>query len=328
MSELAQHPDTVTTAAGPRPPILPRPAPSATPAPYLALGLLALIWGASFLFIKLAIQDMSPAALVLIRALSAVATLWVILLATGRAPSLRDLKGRTLNFLVMGLFGSLIPWYLFNWSEIYISSGLASIFNATTPLWTAIFAIWVTPNERPGRINFVGVGLGLAGTLVLFAPDLIRSGANPATIGSGAALLASAVYAAGALFQRRRMDGIDPFKAAFWQMAMTALVGLPLALPTIASVRLEPLGLAAALVLGVIGSGLAYILYYYLLNTLGGTRATTVTFLLPVTAVFWGVVLLHERLTVPILVGMAVILAGVALVSLPSRKRATGAAAR
>src|SRR4029077_14189693 len=120
----------------------------------------------------------------------------------------------------------------------------------------------------------------------------------------------------------RRLRGVSPLQVGFWQLALTAPLAFAAALPTIGSRLWRLPSIVAMLVLGAAGSGIAYLLYYYMMNTLGATRATTVTFLLPVTAVFWGASLLHEAITIPILAGMIVILLGVFLTSRPRKPRA------
>jgi drug/metabolite transporter (DMT)-like permease len=291
---------------------------------YAALGLLALIWGASFLFIKLAVRDMSPSTLVLSRAIFGGVTLGVIFAARRQTPFPGGTRARLLPFLIMAIFGSLLPWFGFGFGELSISSALASILNATTPLWTAVFAYWVTPAERPSPLNYVGVAIGFVGTGILIAPDLIGQPLRATTLGTLAVAGAAASYAVAALVQRRRLRGVSPLQVGFWQLALTAPLAFAAALPTIGATHLRPASVAAMLVLGVGGSGIAYLLYYYMMNTLGATRATTVTFLLPVTAVFWGASILREAITVPILAGMAVILLGVFLTS---RERTRPAAA-
>ena len=290
-----------------------RPQPGSLVLPYLALGLLALIWGASFLFIKVADEDMSAAMLVLIRSVSGAATLGLVFAARRQSPFPRGTGSRLPAYVVMGLFGSLLPWAGFAFGEIYISSALASIINATTPLWTAIFAYWVTPAERPSPLNYLGVGVGLAGTAVLLAPQLLGQPLRATTIGTLAVVAAAASYAVAALFQRRGLRGVSPVMAGFWQVATTSVMSLPFAVPAAGSTHLHLASLASVLALGIFGSGVAYLLYYYMLNTLGATRATTVTFLLPVTALFWGVTILHESVTLPMLAGMLIILSGVFL---------------
>ena len=285
---------------------------------YAALLLLALIWGASFLFIKLAIRDMSPTTLVFLRSLAGLITLAAVLAARRQPFAPRGTRNRLLAFTGMAVFGSLVPWFGFGFGELSISSALASILNATTPLWTAIFAFWVTPNERPSPVNYLGVAIGFVGTGVLVAPDLIGHPLKATTIGTLAVAGASACYAVAALIQRRRLRGVSSLQVGFWQLLFTTPLALAVSAPTIGTTHLHPLSVLAVLVLGVGGSGIAYLLYYFMMNTLGATRATTVTFLLPLTAVFWGATLLHEVITVQTIVAMAVILGGVFLTSRPS----------
>ena len=294
---------------------------------YAALLLLALIWGASFLFIKLAVRDMSPATLVLSRAVFGAVTLGLIFAARRQTPIPAGTRTRLLPFLVMAIFGSLLPWFAFGFGELSISSALASILNATTPLWTAVFAYWVTPAERPSALNYLGVAVGFLGTGIVIAPDLIGHPLRATTLGTLAVAGAAASYAVAALVQRRRLRGVSPLQVGFWQLALTAPLAFIVAFPTIGGTRLGWTSIMAMLALGVGGSGIAYLLYYFMMNTLGATRATTVTFLLPVTAVFWGASLLNESITLPILAGMVVILLGVFLTSRPRSPRATALSA-
>jgi drug/metabolite transporter (DMT)-like permease len=284
---------------------------------YAALGLLALIWGASFLFIKLGVRDMSPATLVFARAFLGALTLGLIFAARRQTPFPAGTRARLLPFLVLATLGSLVPWVAIAFGEQSISSALASILNATTPLWTAVFAYWVTPAERPSGLNYLGVAIGFLGTGILIAPDLIGQPLRASTIGTLAVLAAACSYAVSALFARRRLRGVSPLQVGFWQLTLTAPLAFAVALPTIGATHLSVPSIAAMLFLGVGGSGIAFLLYYFMMNTLGPTRATTVTFLVPVTAVFWGATLLHEAITVPILAGLAVILLGLYLTSRP-----------
>ncbi|MEA2635234.1 MAG: hypothetical protein QOH92_2001 [Chloroflexota bacterium] len=150
---------------------------------YAALGLLALIWGASFLFIKLGVRDMSPATLVLSRAVFGASTIGLIFAARRQTPLPAGTRARLLPFLVLAILGSLLPWVAIAFGEQSISSGLASILNATTPLWTAVFAYWVTAAERPSGLNYLGVAIGFLGTAILIAPDLSASPSGPARLG-------------------------------------------------------------------------------------------------------------------------------------------------
>jgi drug/metabolite transporter (DMT)-like permease len=289
---------------------------------YLALLLLALIWGAAFFFIKIGVRDMSPATLVLSRAVLGAVTIGAIFATRRQTPFPAGTRARLLPFLTIAILGSLFPWAAIAFGEQSISSALASILNATTPLWTAVFAYWVTPTERPSGLNYLGVAIGFLGTGILIAPDLIGQPLRATTIGTLAVAAAACSYAVAALVQRRRLRGVSPLQVGFWQLTLTAPLALALSLPTIGATHLRWPSIAAVLFLGVGGSGIGFLLYYFMMNTLGATRATTVTFLLPVTAVFWGASLLRESITLPILGGMAVILLGVFLTSRPRRPQA------
>jgi drug/metabolite transporter (DMT)-like permease len=280
--------------------------------PYVALAAIALIWGGSFLFIKVAVQDMSPMVLVLIRSASGSLALAVLMIALRRG-LFPNLRRRVLPFAVMAITASVIPWVAIAWGEERISSGLASILNATTPLWAAILVYWVIPTERPSRINYAGVLLGLAGVVILVLPDIISGGIRGDLVGAAAVLLASMSYAVSALYQRRKLRGVNVFEANLGQLAFTALFLLPVAVPSLPAAHFEVKSIAAVLALGIGGSGIAGVLYYYVLNSLGPVRGSGVTLLVPVTAVFWGATLLGEVVTVPIVAGMIVILAGIVL---------------
>jgi drug/metabolite transporter (DMT)-like permease len=290
---------------------------------YLALAGLALIWGASFLFIKVAVQDMSPAALVLIRAASGFLALAAIVAVIRRSLVRAGWRRRLFPYAVMAIGGGLIPWTGIAWGEERITSGLASILNATTPLFAAVLAYWVIPMERPTAVNYAGVFIGFAGVVILVLPGILESGLGGDTLGALAVLVAAASYAVVALYQRRKLRGVDVYEASLGQLAMTVLIALPFAAPSLPSVHLNLPSIGSVLALGIAGSGVAYILYYYALNTLGPVRASAVTLLLPVTAVFWGVSLLHESVTLLIVVGMVVILGGIVLTNM--RRRTAGA---
>lgn len=289
--------------------------------PYLALAALALIWGASFLFIKVAVQDMSPTALVLIRSLSGGIALALLVRVMGRPLFGDGWKGRLVPFAILAITGGLLPWAAIAWGEERISSGLASILNSTTPLWAAVLVYWVIPSERPSALNYGGVLIGLAGVVILVVPDLRAKGLGGNVIGAVAVVLASLSYAVSALYQRRKLRGVSVYEVSLGQLAATAILAVPIAAPSLPSVHIALPSLAAVIALGVGGSGVAYLLYYYVLNTLGPVRATGVTLLVPITAVLWGAILLDEKVTLPIVIGMVVILTGVVLTNLRPRKR-------
>lgn len=286
--------------------------------PYAALAAIALIWGASFLFIKVAVQDMSPTVLVVIRSTTGFIALAVLMVALRRG-LVTNARRRIVPFVVMALTAGVIPWLAIAWGEERISSGLASILNATTPLWAAILVYWIIPSDRPSPINYAGVLVGLAGVVILVLPSITSGGIRGDLIGAAAVLLASVSYALSALYQRRKLRNVNVFEANLGQLAFTALLVLPLAAPSVPGTHFEPRSIAAVLALGIAGSGIAGVLYYYVLNSLGPVRGSGVTLLVPVTAVFWGAMLLHEPVTLTILVGMVVILAGIVLTNVGRR---------
>src|SRR2546429_1105647 len=284
--------------------------------PYVALVTLALIWGSSFLFIKVAVQDMSPEVLLLFRSASGFTALAIILLVLGRPLFGPRWRTRVISFAIMAVTNAVIPWIAIAWGEERISSGLASILNSTTTLWTAVLIYWVVPVERPSPLNYFGVFLGFAGVVVLVYPDLAAHGITGNLLGALAVVLASLSYAVNALYQRRKMRSVSVFEISLGQLAASVLIAIPLAAPSLPSIHFHVLSIVAVIALGAIGTGVAYTLYYYVMNTLGAVRAAGVTYLVPVTAVFWGAFLLHESVSVSVIAGLIVILAGILLVNL------------
>lgn len=289
--------------------------------PYLALAGLALIWGASFLLIKVAVKDMSPTVLLLIRSVSGLVALAVIVRVMGRPLLGEGWRTRLGSFAIMAITNAIVPWVAIAWGEERISSGLASILNSTTTLWTAVLIFWAMPAERPTRVGYLGVVLGFAGVVILVLPDILAHGMSGNFFGAMAVLVAALSYAANAIYQRRKMRSVSVFDVSLGQLAATVIFAIPLAAPSLPHVHVALKSMAAVIALGAGATGIAYLLYYYVMNSLGAVRAAGVTLLVPVTAVFWGVVLLHEGFSWTIVFGMAVILAGTVLTNL--RRRVT-----
>jgi drug/metabolite transporter (DMT)-like permease len=221
----------------------------------------------------------------------------------------------------MAVTNAIIPWVAIAWGEERISSGLASILNSTTTLWTAIIIYWAMPSERPSIVNYVGVVVGFAGVVILVLPDLRTHGVSANVLGTLAVLVASLSYALNAIYQRTRMRNVSVFDISIGQLAAATVFAIPLAIPSLPSVHVAWQSLAAVLALGAAGTGVAYLLYYFVMNSLGAVRAAGVTFLVPITAVFWGVILLHETVNLPMVIGMAVILGGILLANLRRGER-------
>jgi drug/metabolite transporter (DMT)-like permease len=279
---------------------------------YVVLFALALIWGASFLFIKVAIQDVTPAMLVAGRLLFSIATLSLIVAAR---PSLFAGWRRYWRLAVLaGLVNIALPFLLISWGETRIASGVASILNATTPLFTVILASWWPGNghEALSGSRVAGVLLGFIGVGVLIGPGALSfAGAGlGSTIGELAVLVAAAAYGVGALLARGFAGSgqlVGPLTmqvaALVYTLPVVVLTGVPTHVPS-------PRAFAMMAVLGVLGTAVAYLLYFSLIRNVGASRTTIVTYLLPCTALIWGVTLLGETVSWNTLAGLLLVLLG------------------
>jgi drug/metabolite transporter (DMT)-like permease len=270
--------------------------------------LLALLWGGSFFFGKVALAAVPPLTLVVLRTGLAALALIAVLAATGRKlpSSLAAWRG----FLVMGLLNNAIPFALINWGQTRIDSGLAAILNATTPLFTVILAHLVTSDEKLTRNRVAGVVLGFAGVVVMIGPAALGG----AELGKLAVLAAAASYACAGLYGRR-LGKLAPVTAACGMLVAATLIMLPLAL-----VLDRPALPAGAVIWEAVGAlalfstALAYIVYFRILATAGATNLLLVTFLIPVSALLLGGIVLGERPDATAFAGMALIFLGLVAV--------------
>ncbi len=276
---------------------------------------LSVLWGGSFFFIHVALQGLTPITLVFLRVLLASALLWLVLRATGGAmPRAPRIWGA---LLVLALLNNVFPFLLFAWSQTQIASGLASILNATTPIWGVIVAHLLTADEKATPNRVAGVLLGFGGVAVMMGGDALAGlGAN--ILPQLACLAATLCYAfAGVHGRRFRGLGLTPLATATGQLAMAALVLLPVVLLVDApwTMTIPPPVVWAALAgLVLLSTGLAYVLFFRLLNSAGATNSMLVTFLIPVTAILLGALVLGERLAPQHFLGMALIALGLVAV--------------
>ncbi|HEV3231160.1 MAG TPA: DMT family transporter [Candidatus Dormibacteraeota bacterium] len=287
------------------------------PQDYLTLGALAGIWGASFLFIKVAVGEMAPPVLVFGRtAMGAVAVYAALRL--GGIP-LRGIRRHWRAGLVVAVANAALPYSLFAFGERFIDSSLAGILNATLPLWTALMApLWIEAEAlRPRQV--AGLALGFAGAVVAARPT--GGILSASLVGAGACLVATLSYAFATHYSRRAFAGLPAQVPAFMQCAGAAVILLPLAVLLHPARMPSPAALGAVAALGLGGTGLAMIMAYRLIARIGASRTTVVTYLLPPAAVFWGFVVLHERLTVYTVLALVLILGGVYLITGSSRGR-------
>lgn len=291
--------------------------------------LLATIWGASFLFMRVAVPAFGPVGLAFVRVAGAALFLLPLLLARGEAPVLRQ---RWRALLVLGLTNSALPFLLFGYAVYTLPAALAAIFNAATPLCTALIA-WAWLGDPLNRWRSLGLALGFAGVGGLALVKSLSAPAGgglaalqvdqPMLLAIGACLLGTLLYGYAGNHAKRHLAGVPAMAmAAGTQLAAALALALPAAL-TWPAVQPGLRDWAAAAGLAVLASGVAYILYFRLISRVGPTGASSVTFLVPVSAALWGGLFLGEVPTVPMLVGGAVILCGTALVLglLPARPR-------
>ena len=276
---------------------------------------LSVIWGGSFFFIEIALDTVQPLTLVLIRVVLASAMLWLYLLARGERFAVP--KGALLAFLVLALLNNVIPFVLFAWAQLAIEGGLASILNATTPIWGVIVAHLATADEKANPGKIVGVLLGFAGVAVMIGADLLKD-IGTDVLAQLACLAATLCYAMAGVYARRfQRMGVSPIGVSTGQLTAAAIVMLPLVL------LFEPpwLGAAPSLsawlslsALALFCTSLAYILYFRLVASAGATNSLLVTFLIPITAILLGALILGERLELRHFAGMALIGAGLAAI--------------
>jgi drug/metabolite transporter (DMT)-like permease len=277
--------------------------------------LLAALWGPSFLFIKVAVEDIPPLTLVLGRVAVGAAFLFAALsLRGGRLPAERTLWRR---LAVLAFLHNALPWVLFSWGEQYIDSALASILNGTTPLFTIILAHFFVAGDRMTASKVLGVLLGFAGLSLLILPSL-AGGVQASTWGIVAVTIASASYGVAIIYSRNHLRGLPKLVAPTTQLILATLYMLPIALIVDRPWTLPPPPPAAwlsLLALGVLGSGLAFIVYYRLLESANPTYISMVTYVIPIFGVILGVLVLNEQLTWLTLAGFALILLGVMVVN-------------
>jgi drug/metabolite transporter (DMT)-like permease len=279
------------------------------------LGLLALIWGSSFLLIKVSVVEIGPVLVVAGRLALGLVFLFGALLVRGQR-----LPGRRLwrALLIVALVNNVAPFLLIAWGEQQVASGLAAILNSTTPLFSVILAsTWGDETLSPSKV--AGLLVGFFGVVALIGADvrdfLVANSAVAA--GQLAIVLASASYAVGAVYARRRLRGQPALQLATGQALIAFVIILPFALlPANVPARLPSIqAILAVVALGLFGSGLAYVLFYSLLEQVGATRTVIVTYLLPLVAVLLGWLLLGEQLSWQTVLGLGLILLGVALVN-------------
>jgi len=286
---------------------------------WFAFILLGLVWSASFLWIKIAIQEIGPFMLVGIRVVFGALTGIMVTIFT-RSAWPRD-RATWITYAILGVTSVAIPFVLISWGEKTIDSAVASILNASVPLFTILMAHYILRDDRITVQKIVGLLVGFGGVVVLLSKDLQPGGHN-SILGQAAVILAALFYAGSIVFARLKTEhvpglvrGAAPLLTASVVMwAIIPFVERPVRLPSL------PLTWLALVWLGVLGSSLALILWYYLLHEIGPTRTTLVSYIFPLGGVILGVIFLHEQLTWQLFVGALLIIISVLAVNFRSQK--------
>ena len=283
---------------------------------YLVLFALAALWGASFLFIKVAIADMTPLTLVAVRLV--VGAMGLLLVVSFSPVMMRGWRTRLWPFFVVAIFNAVIPYLTISWGEEFVTSGMAAILNATTPLVVVIVSNWWPHGERLTWTRAIGVLVGFLGVALLVGPAAFASGASSLyLIGAMLVLIGATSYAFGGLFAHGMLASLPSMQPAVGQTAMGAVILAPIAAivfavqPPHAVQAPLALSIGAALALALGGTTLAYICYYWLVERVGPTRTLIVTYLLPCTALVYGAAFLNEQVSINAIGGLALVLVGI-----------------
>ncbi len=274
----------------------------------LELLLLASLWGASFLFMRVAGPEFGPIALSFLRAaIAAFLLLPFLLLGSGAV----ELKTHWKRLALVGVLNSAIPFCLLALATVSLSGGFAAILNATAPLWAAVIAwIWLADKMDGSRI--VGLMIGFAGVVILVAN---KTGLNAAGVPMAilAGISAAFFYGIGANLTKKYLQGISTLAVATGSMLAAATVLLPGAVLFWPGETVSLRAWVAVIVMGIASTGIAYVLYFRLIVNAGPAKAITVTYLIPGFAVIWGAIFINEKVTTNMVIGGAIILTGTAL---------------
>jgi drug/metabolite transporter (DMT)-like permease len=276
--------------------------------------LLAAIWGASYLFIKVAVDDLEPAPMMAIRALLAGLLLAAYLAVTlGARRAVAEVATSWRPALFLGTFNAAVPFWLVAWGEKYVDSSVAGIAQSTVPIFTFLLALRFLPHEHVGPARVAGVALGFLGVAILAGFD--PRGGWLAVAGTLAVVLSSLSYASSGVYGQLRVRTVAGPVLATGSMLVGGLILLPFALFQLPSQMPDTEAIASILALTVLGTAFAQLILFRMLRLFGSRRLSLVTYLMPGFAVVYGALLLDEPVSAAALGGLALILGGVALAS-------------
>ncbi|NOI67910.1 DMT family transporter [Vibrio sp. 99-8-1] len=276
--------------------------------------LLSVLWGGSFFFVGVAVNELPTLTIVALRVVIAAITLWMIVLIIG-LPIPRSLKLWSM-FLAMGLLNNVIPFLLIVWGQAQIASGLASILNAATPIFTVIVAAIFLTDERPTQLKVIGVTIGFLGVVMMIGLPALDTGEN--LLAQLAVVTATLSYAFAGVYGRKfKSQNINPIVIAAGQVTASSLVLLPIALTVDGVTTLNQASSStwiSMIGLAVMSTAIAYVLYFKILELAGATNVLLVTLLVPVSAILLGSLFLDESLQLIHFIGMAMIALGLSFI--------------
>ena len=271
----------------------------------LLLLLLSSIWGASFLFIKVGVEVLEPSVVAFGRLLFG--ALFLVALLPGRG-GLAPLRGRLGPIVVLGSLNNAVPFWLLGFAETRLDSGLTAVIQAAAPIFTVLLASRIDVTQRVTGVRLVGIAIGFGGVALLVG---VQSGDD--VVAALAVIGVALCYAFSVLYAGRTMRGTPPLQVSFGQLACASLLLAPFGLSQLPATAPEAKVWLAVLALGVLGSGIAYLLYFAIIASAGASRAILVTYLVPAFALAFGAMFLDEAITVTALAGLALVLTGTAL---------------
>jgi drug/metabolite transporter (DMT)-like permease len=277
------------------------------------LVVLSAIWGSSFLFIKLGVDELEPTVVALGRLFVGAAILLPIAASRG---GLGLLRPHLRTVATLGLLNNALPFWLFGFAETRISSGLAAVIQAAAPIFTVLLAIRLDPSQRATGTRLAGIAVGFVGVALL-----VGAQTGGQVVGAIAVLAASLCYAASALFAGKRARTIPPLHLAAGQLGCGLLLMAPFGLLQLPDEAPPAKAVLAIVALGALGSALAYVLYFALIARAGASRAILVTYLVPAFALVYGALFLDEKVTASAVAGLVLILAGTTLATGVARLR-------
>jgi drug/metabolite transporter (DMT)-like permease len=269
---------------------------------------LAAVWGASFLFMRIAAPEFGPIVLVELRVF--IAALFLLPIFLLRA-DFSELTSNWKRLAILSVLNSAAPFFLLTFATLSITGGFAGILNATAPIWAAIVA-WLWLSDRLNLSRVMGLVIGFVGVLLLVW-NKVSLNFDGTTVAILAGIVAAVFYAVGGNYTKKYMSGMNPLAIATGSMIAAAIILSPIAVYLWPLQPVTTRAWVAAIIMGIASTGIAYILYFRLIHNVGPARAITVTYLIPAFAMLWGAIFIDEKVTSTMVIGCSIIFLGTAL---------------